>query len=40
MTVARECDNHQVDVKVMKKVCQLMQRCDGPGGGVKGLGKV
>ena len=38
MTVARECDNHQVEV--IKKVCQLMQRCDGPGGGVEGLGKV
>ena len=33
MTDARECDSPQVDVKVIKKVCQLMQRCDGRGGG-------
>ena len=40
MTVARACDSPQVDVKFVRKVCQLMQRCDGPWGGVKELGQV
>ena len=32
MTVFRKCDSHQGDVKGIRKVCQLMERCDGHGG--------
>ena len=34
-TVVRECDS-QVDVQVIKRICHLMQRCDGPGGRCEG----
>ena len=33
MTVVRKCDSH-------KEVCQLVGRCDGHGGDVRGCGKV
>ena len=41
MTVIRKCDSHQGGVKGIRKVCQLMERCDShveavqacPGGG-------
>ena len=29
MTVVRNCDSHQKDVKGIRKVCHLMERCDG-----------
>ena len=40
MTVVRKCASHQVGVKGIRKVCQLMERCDGHGGDVKVLGEV
>ena len=51
MTVVGKCDSHQGDVKSIKKVCQLMERCDDYGEtvtkcysyyqvGVKGIKKV
>ena len=36
MTVVRKCDSYQGGVKSIRKVCQLMERCDGHGG-CKGL---
>ena len=38
MTVVRKWDSHQV--KGTRKVCQLMERCDGHGGDLKVLGEV
>ena len=32
MTAVRKCDSHQEGDKVIKTVCQLMERCDGHGG--------
>ena len=32
MTVVRKCDSYQGGVKSIRKVCQLMERCDGHGG--------
>ena len=29
----RKCDSHQGGVKGIKNKCQLMERCDGHGGG-------
>ena len=41
MTVVRKCDSHQGGVKhIIRKVFQLMERCDGQGGDVKVLGEV
>ena len=40
MTVVRKCARHQGGVKCIQKVCQLMERCDGNGGGVRRCGKV
>ena len=41
MIVVRKCDSHQGGVKGVRKVCQLMERCDGHGGGaVRVCGKV
>ena len=40
MTVVRKCDSLQGSVKGIRKVCQLMERCDGHVGGVKGFGEV
>ena len=28
-TVDRKCDSHQRDVKGIRKVCQLTEKCDG-----------
>ena len=39
MTVVRMCDSHQGDVKGNRKVCQLMERCEGHGGHVEVLGE-
>ena len=39
MTVARVCDSPQAGMKTIRKVYQLMERCDDPlggGGGCKG----
>ena len=40
MPVVRKCASHQVGVKGIRKVCQLMERCDGHGGDVKVFGEV
>ena len=40
MTSVRECDSPEGDVKGIRKVCQLMGRCDGNGGGVRVCGEV
>ena len=40
MTVVRECDCHQGDVKGIRKACQFMERCEGHGGDVKVVGAV
>ena len=36
----RRCENHHGVVKGIRKVCQLMERCDGHGGDVNVLGEV
>ena len=40
MTVVRKYDSRQGGVKGIRKVCQLMERWVGHGGGVKGCGEV
>ena len=40
MTVDRECDRPEGGVNDIRKVCQLMGRCDGHGGDVSRLGVV
>ena len=40
MTVVRKCDSHKGGVKTIRNVCQLMERCDGHVGVVKGCGEV
>ena len=35
MTVVRKCDSHQGGMKGIRKMCQLMERCDCHGGDVK-----
>ena len=35
MAAARECDSPQVGVKIVRKVCQLMERCDGQRRGIR-----
>ena len=40
MTVVRKGDSHQGGVNGIRKVSQLMERCDGHVGGVKGCGEV
>ena len=40
VTVVRKCYSHQGRVKGIRKVCQLMERCDGHVGGVKVFGEV
>ena len=40
MTVIRQYDSHQRDVEGIRKRCQLMEKCDGHVGGVKGCGEV
>ena len=37
MTVVRKCASHHV--KGIRKVCQLMERCDGHGGMLGGVGR-
>ena len=39
-SVDRKCDSHQGGVKGIRKVCQLMERCNGHGGSVRGFGEV
>ena len=36
VTVVRKCDSHQGGVKYIENECQLMERCEGHGGGVRG----
>ena len=36
----RRCDSPQGGMKDVRKVCQLMERCDGHGGDLKVLGEV
>ena len=40
VTVVRKCDSHWRDVKGIREVCQLTERCDGYEGGVRMCGKV
>ena len=40
VTVVRKCTSHQGGEKCIKKVCQLIEKCDGHGGDVKGHGEV
>ena len=40
MTVARTCAIPQGGVKYIRKMCQLMERCDGHGGGARRCGEV
>ena len=40
MTVVRKCESHQGGVTYVRKVCQLMERCEDHGGDVKVLGMV
>ena len=40
MTVERKCDIIQRGVKGIRKVCQLMERCEGYRGCVRRCGKV
>ena len=39
-TVVRKCDSSQGGVKVVRNLFQLMERCNGNVGGVKGCGEV
>ena len=39
MNVYREYDSSKGEVKYIRKVCQLVGRCDGHGGDVKVLGE-
>ena len=39
-TVDRKCDSHRRDVKGIKEVCQLTERCDGYEEGVRRCWKV
>ena len=32
MTIVRKCDSYQGGVKGIRKVCQLMERCNDDGG--------
>ena len=40
MTVDRECKSQKGDVKDIRKVCQLVGRCNGHAGDVSRLGGV
>ena len=40
VTVNRECDSINLCVKGIREMCQLMERYDGHGGDVRGLGEV
>ena len=39
MKVVRKCDNHQGGATGIRKVYQLMERCDGHRGDVKVVGE-
>ena len=39
MTVVRKCGSSKGGVTSIRKVCKLMERCDGHLGGVKGCGE-
>ena len=39
-TVVRRCDSSQGGVNVVRNLFQLMERYDGHGGDVRGLGEV
>ena len=39
-TVDRQCNSHKRDVKGIREVCQLTERCDGYEGRVRRCGKV
>ena len=40
MTVIRKCGSPKGGVISIRKMCQLMERCDGHGGDVRMLGEV
>ena len=40
VTVDRECDSPKGGLKYIRKVCQLVGWCDGPGGDVRRLDEV
>ena len=40
VTVDRECDSPKGGLKYIRKVCQLVGRCDGHGGDVRRLDEV
>ena len=40
VTVVRECDSLKGGVKGIRKVCELVVRCDGHGGDLRRLGEV
>ena len=40
VTVFRKCGSIQGVVKCLRKVCQLIERCDGYGGDITGHGEV
>ena len=40
MTVDRKCDSPTRDVKSIREVCRLTERCDGYEGDVRRCGKV
>ena len=40
VAVDQKCNIDQKGVKGIKKVCQLMERCDGHGGDIRGYGEV
>ena len=40
MTVDRKCESLKKDVKGIRDLCQLIERCDGYKGGVRRCGKV
>ena len=39
MTVDRRCDSPKRGIKGIGEVCQLVERGDGHGGGVRGMGR-
>ena len=40
VTVVRKCGSNEGGVKYIRKVCQLIERCDVHGGDVRGYGEV
>ena len=37
LSLGRKCNSHQEGVKGIRNECQLIERCDGHGGGVMGM---